>query len=449
MKVKFEFRGNNNDNIKNVHLAGSFNRWEAGKTPLSYDKQSRSWKKSLDLERGNYPYKYIINNEEWIHDPDGERFIQNDIGSLDSIKLVKPKNKFHGRFHPVHPTINDKITIYSTRKAELVWNINESLNLGGKFKNIHNREKMEKVGKRSLYKSTIGPFSSNHLPEVIVYGFLYNKNKFDNHRGKDYWIPLDLKLRGKTMDLKIKSNALQDESYLRVYIPEGYDDESNKEYPLLILLHGYGGTYKSDWTQQNIIKKMADLQGLILVWPDGNVRIEKEMIPCWYINSPKEDNAQMEDYIIKETIPYMERKFKVKKERKAHSIAGISMGGFGSFYLATKYNEYFSSAASLSAIHNIHPAKKIYALKKLVGWGNWSKKCYNTLKLIKKSKGCAYYFIIGNKEMGAYGDNYKLKKIMEDKNIPHKFRVYPGDHTNNFWRKYIQEMMEYLVENKG
>lgn len=446
MKVKFQYKQKVFESIKEVHLAGSFNNWNPDAIPMKYNKKTCLWEKTLELSGGNYPYKFIINREDWIHDNEGENFIQNDIGSLDSIKFVNPKNRYHGRFSPLHPAIDDKITIYSAKKAELLWNINEGLNLNGEFNTIRNRCSMEKEGKKNLYKCTIGPFNSKHLPEVIVYGFLYKKNKFDNNNGRDYWLPIDLKLGGEIKDLSLKSKALGGKSAFRIYLPSGYN-ESCKQYPLLLLVHGYGGTYKSDWTQQDIIKKMADLHGLILVWPDGNVKMGKEFIPSWYINSPAVKKAQMEDYIIKEIIPYMENNFKVKKERKSHGIAGISMGGFGSFYLAAKYNEYFSAAASLSAMHNLHNAKDIYALKKLVGRGNWRGKCYNSLKLVKKSKDCAYYFIIGNKEICACDDNLSLKKIMEEKDIPHMFRIYPGDHSNDFWRKYVQEMMEYLVEN--
>jgi len=184
---------------------------------------------------------------------------------------------------------------------------------------------------------------------------------------------------------------------------------------------------------------------MVLLWPDGNVRIQGGMIPGWYINSPRIKEAQTEDYIIKELIPFMQKKFRIKKEKKTCGIAGISMGGYGSFYLAAKYNEYFRVAASLSALYNLHKYKQIDAVKELVGWGNWSGRCFNTEKLIKKSKNCDYYFIIGDREMGAIEGNLKLKEIMEKRKIPHEFHIYPGDHTNNFWRRHIQEMMEYIA----
>jgi enterochelin esterase-like enzyme len=99
----------------------------------------------------------------------------------------------------------------------------------------------------------------------------------------------------------------------------------------------------------------------------------------------------------------------------------------------------------MSAIYNIHMFKTTGDIKNLVGRGNWKGRNFNVNKLIKKSKETDYYFIIGTEEGGAIEENIKLKLIMDREKINHYFQIYPGNHTNNFWRMHIQEMMEYAV----
>jgi len=417
MKIKFQYCPKAEEDIKQIYLAGSFNGWDIRKNPMKYNPSLKCWTLILDLPRGDYSYKFLLNGEDWVHDPGAERFVQNDIGSLDSIKRVKPSRANHGRFSPLQPTLDDRITFYSTKAASLLWRLNGWNSFPQNFQNIC---PMEKNGR--IYKYTLGPFNFGTLPEVVTYGYMFKNGSLDDNKGKGYWLPLDLKLGGKTQDIIIKSHALRSKVSFRIYLPQCYFS-TEKSLPLMFLIHGYGGTYKSDWTQQNIIKKIADKYGIILVWPDGNITINRRKVPSWYLNSPRIKNAR--------------------------GIAGISMGGYGAFYLASKYNEYFCVACSMSAIYNLHIYKQIDALRELVGRGNWSKNCFNVRRLIKKSRGCDYYFIIGTEEGDALEDNLKLKHVMESKKIPHFFQIYPGNHTNNFWLMHIQEMMEYACRRLG
>jgi S-formylglutathione hydrolase FrmB len=439
LKINFKYKSED-ENIKKVHLVGSFNNWNKSDIPMKYNLKNKSWETFLNLSPGDYLYKFLLNGEDWIHDPYGERFVQNDVGTLDSIKLVKPKSLYHGRFEPVAPSINDIITFYSPRKASLLWSIN-GFNRYIMLKT--NMCPMEKIEGKRLYKCSLGPFNKGELPDVICYNYMYPDGSLDDNNGRGYWLPIDLKIGGNTFDFRLKSKSLGYSTPFRLYLPAGYFENNDRKFPLMLLIHGYGGTCKSDWTQQNIIRKMADKFGIILVWPDGNFIIDKGIIPSWYINSPKIKNARMEDYIIKELIPFIEKKFRVKKDKASRAIGGISMGGFGAFYLASRYNDYFGVACSMSAIYNLHQYKDIDALKYLVGRGSWSKSCFDVLKLARKSRDCAYYFIVGRDEEGAFHDNLKLNDILECKKISHEFHIYPGNHTNNFWRLHIQEMMEF------
>ena len=64
----------------------------------------------------------------------------------------------------------------------------------------------------------------------------------------------------------------------------------------------------------------------------------------WW-NDGKRGDPGWERYDLDELIPLVERKFRIRKARRWHAIAGLSMGGMGAIYLASQRPDYFGSAA--------------------------------------------------------------------------------------------------------
>lgn len=419
--------------------------------PMTLESGGKFWTYEIELPEGSYAYKYIINGIEWVHDPRANRYRQNEVGSLDSIALVSENENLHAHFSPIAPTLDDKIIIYSEKSAVIMWALNgwhptAQGCLSNDIPNLDiNTEKMNFNPKSGYYEAVIGPFNKRKIPEVIVYSFVFEDGSIDNNNGNNYWLPVDLKISGQSFTDSFMSEALQTEKPYRIYLPSII--KSGKSCPLLVMLHGYGGTHLSDWTQADTVKMLAERHGMIVLWVNGNVFAYGESIPSWYINSPLVKSAQMEDYIIKELIPKIESDYNCNGTR---FIGGISMGGFGSVYLSLKYPGMFRKAASFSAIYSLYKYRRIDALKKLVGGDeNWQKNMYNSINMVKNAKNTDFFFIVGDEERGALRDNFNLKLAMEKYGVKNEFRIYPGDHTNNFWRVHIQGMMEFFTKPLG
>ncbi|KAL4507061.1 hypothetical protein ABPG72_001854 [Tetrahymena utriculariae] len=62
--IQFKINVDSSKLPKQVQIIGSFDNWQ-NKRPLKYDQFSREWKITLNLPRGDYFYKYII-DDEWI-----------------------------------------------------------------------------------------------------------------------------------------------------------------------------------------------------------------------------------------------------------------------------------------------------------------------------------------------------------------------------------------------
>ena len=53
-----------------VHLAGSFNDWSASTTEMNRADAGHPFTVKLELVRGRYEYKYVLDGQHWLTDPD-------------------------------------------------------------------------------------------------------------------------------------------------------------------------------------------------------------------------------------------------------------------------------------------------------------------------------------------------------------------------------------------
>ncbi len=153
----------------------------------------------------------------------------------------------------------------------------------------------------------------------------------------------------------LENNFLEDspDRYIITYLPEGYDDNIEKFYPVVYLLHGFTHT-QSTWLKWGLlnmdIKSVLDslitqevIQPMIVVMPNGYNKYQGS----WYANSSVTGN--WEDYIVVDLVKYIDDNYRTLTQKESRGIAGHSMGGTGSFKLAMKYPDVFNAVFSLSA----------------------------------------------------------------------------------------------------
>ncbi len=150
----------------------------------------------------------------------------------------------------------------------------------------------------------------------------------------------------------LKGNKLGDPDTrnMIIYLPPSYAS-SDKAYPVIYLLHGYGGDERS------FVGEVGEMLAVILIDSLINSGLLKEMIivmpnadnkygGSYYLNS--ELTGNYEDYIAYELVDYIDDKYRTIRHRDGRAIAGASMGGYGSITLAMKHPETYSAVASLS-----------------------------------------------------------------------------------------------------
>jgi len=71
-----------------VFLAGSFNDWDPTAKEMKDKKNGGVFTATLDLPAGSYQYKFVIDGI-WCADPECTEWRQNDLGTLNSVKIVE------------------------------------------------------------------------------------------------------------------------------------------------------------------------------------------------------------------------------------------------------------------------------------------------------------------------------------------------------------------------
>ena len=133
-----------------------------------------------------------------------------------------------------------------------------------------------------------------------------------------------------------------------VLLPDGYDADETRRWPVLYLLHGVGDTYATMAKPENgdILKTAKGFPGII-VMPEGG----KGFYTDWF-NGGRRGDPAWESYDREELIPLIEKRFRIARGRANHAIAGISMGGMGATYLGSQRPDYFGSVATFSGFVN-------------------------------------------------------------------------------------------------
>jgi enterochelin esterase-like enzyme len=261
---------------------------------------------------------------------------------------------------------------------------------------------------------------------------------------------------GKVMDnLTMPSKILKGDRKYAVYLPPDYET-SQRSYPVLYLLHG-GGDDQTGWVQFGEVLHIADkainegkATPMVIVMPDANTGQQRG-----YFNNLKND-WRYEDFFFEEFMPYVEKSYRIKPEKRYRAVAGLSMGGGGSFMYALHHPELFSSACPLSA--SVGPLT-INDLKTNLERTNQKGtdaeieayfKRHNAISLINdikddQKKAVRWYIDCGDDDF-LFEGNSLVHIAMKKKEIPHEYRVRDGGHTWSYWRTALPTVLGFVSE---
>lgn len=258
---------------------------------------------------------------------------------------------------------------------------------------------------------------------------------------------------GQVFDnLSMPSKILDMERNYAVYLPPDYET-SERSYPVMYLLHGATDDH-TGWVQFGEVLRITDeaikngtATPMVIIMPDADTG------RMGYFNA---GDWQYEDFFFEEFMPHVEKKYRIRSEKRYRAVAGLSMGGGGSFMYALHHPELFSSACPLSAY--VGPL----TMKELEDRMNWYKEDYskaelkayfenhNVLNLLESVpvddvKSVRWYIDCGDDDF-LFEGNSLVHIAMSKKEIPHEYRIRDGRHSWTYWRESLPKVLEFVSQ---
>jgi len=155
------------------------------------------------------------------------------------------------------------------------------------------------------------------------------------------------------------SRFLPGKREISVYVPPGYEEERTREYPLLILQDGQnlfdpatsfvrGQTWRvAESADEAIASGEAEPLVIAGIANVGERRLA-EYTPSrdWKLGGG--EAGRYGDLVIREALPFLRERYRVRRDREATGLGGSSLGGLVSLWLGLQFPETFGKLAVLS-----------------------------------------------------------------------------------------------------
>ena len=101
--------------LDSVNVAGTFNGWNTKTNPLQVDADGLTWRANLPLQLGKYQYKFVLNGDTWITDPNTEIAPDGSGNSLLTLTATGNSSRVAGATAPGNA---DKVEILTPDKIK-------------------------------------------------------------------------------------------------------------------------------------------------------------------------------------------------------------------------------------------------------------------------------------------------------------------------------------------
>lgn len=228
-----------------------------------------------------------------------------------------------------------------------------------------------------------------------------------------------------------------------IYLPESYQKNPEKRYPVMYMFDGHNVFFDSDatfgksWGMNQYMQKSK--KQLLIVGVEcnheGNCRLQ-EYSPFSFENATlgniKGKGQIYMNWLIKELKPYIDAHYRTLPDRNNTIIAGSSMGGLMALYGACAYNHVFQRAACLSPSLWVNPGKVVQMIAKA-----------------QIRQDTCIYMDFGSEEMGNHIANAEAmistSHLLLTKRVNLAMRIVPGgNHSEASWERQIPIFMDCL-----
>ncbi len=283
---------------------------------------------------------------------------------------------------------------------------------------------------------TVAPMSTPTPTPPATATPVVTETPFDYSTPEDYKQSLSGVTYGTKDDVYYDSTTTGVERHAYIVLPPNYTEE--KEYPVVYLLHGIGGS-QNEWFGGKPIEILGNLMAngeaeeMIMVFP--NVRARKNDSACYELTV---EHFQAFDNFINDLrddlMPYINAHYSVAKGRENTAICGLSMGGRESLYIGLSMPETFGYIGAFEPAIGVLP----YNLED----GLFTE---DTLTLPDEYKNNTFLMIVKGENDGTVGENPLLyhNALLKNGN-PHLYYEMPGGHDFSVWSNGLYHFLKHL-----
>ena len=242
------------------------------------------------------------------------------------------------------------------------------------------------------------------------------------------------------IDSRHYSNVFGETRNYRIFLPPGYFANSEKKYAVIYFFHGwsqryfgssdpYGDFDKGDENGGDNIANFVSSHDVIVVKPDGYNRSPDEKYYVRPYNvTPVETYRQFPIYF-PELIEHIDAHYRTIPDRGHRGIAGLSMGGFMTFWIGGKYPHLVSAAGSFCGSPEFEVGPKDFPVE------------YRHLDMHKNYEGMNVRLHYGDKDF-IRGYHEDLNRVWTQVMDNYGYKVFDAGHSTCG----MAEMLSFILD---
>lgn len=227
-----------------------------------------------------------------------------------------------------------------------------------------------------------------------------------------------------------------------VYTPYCYEEETERDFPVLYLQHGHGEN-EIGWTASGKVNFILD-----------NLIAEKKAVPMVIVMSngmvqtTTADGRRIVDFkllekqLLTDIMPYIEKKFRVGKTKEMRAMAGLSMGSLQTSITGFDHPEYFCALGIFSGFVSDMIQGSPLDMVERGPSENEHMKLLDDAETFRQTFD-VYFRAMG--DMDPFWEHFEQDDaILSEKGIHQIRKVYPGAHDWNVWRMCIRDFAQLI-----
>jgi enterochelin esterase-like enzyme len=205
--------------------------------------------------------------------------------------------------------------------------------------------------------------------------------------------------------------ALSGKQRMVVYLPPNYPKDA--PYPVLYLLHGAGDD-ETSWQKDGEADSILD-----------HLYAEKKIVAMIVVMPNSQGRGYFEHDLLEGVIPYVESHYATQRDGQHRAVAGVSMGGWQALAIGLKHTDRFAWVGGFSPALPTDVLPPTYS---------------GQLKLL--------WLSCGDRDGLLKAVVEPLHQTLEEKKIPHIWRVSPGEHEWPVWKNDLRRFAPLLFHHE-